>query len=68
MLLTVSDKNQGINTDKDFLNDYILCKSTESQKSLYFHEKKRFCEKTDSQQNTSNCMKTNFKKKLTNMQ
>ena len=50
MLLTVSDKNQGINTDKDFLNDYILCKSTESQKSLYFHEKKRFCEKTDSQQ------------------
>ena len=31
MLLTVSDKNQGINTDKDFLNDYILCKSTESQ-------------------------------------
>ena len=53
MLLTVSDKNQGINTDKDFLNDYILCKSTESQNHKspsIFTEKKRFREKTDSQQ------------------
>ena len=48
MLLTVSDKNQGINTDKDFLNDYILCKSTESQNHKspsIFTEKKDFVKK-----------------------